>query len=276
MGDVEFLSRLFDLKNMRSTDSRFKDAAGDIWQHTENNDDWERNWVLSDSRFDLSGCEDEAFLSFLSETVHPVVRPDRAEAAKLVGFYNEQLRKDGWTLVESEGIAGRPRYVGRRVQDTKIQTTDAKRVADALEAGWMHKEILRAERAVDADPDLAIGTAKELVETCCKTLLEKLGDPPPKGVDFPDLVKRTVKALKLTREDIPESVRGAEIVRVLLSNLSSITKGMNELRNLYGTGHGREGKHKGLEPRHARLAVMAAIAFVVFVSDTYNERRSPD
>ncbi|WP_240996624.1 AbiJ-related protein [Pseudomonas viridiflava] len=35
--DVEFLSGLFDLQPLPSTDSRFKDAAGDIWQHRYSN-----------------------------------------------------------------------------------------------------------------------------------------------------------------------------------------------------------------------------------------------
>ncbi len=30
-----FLSRLFDLQSLPSTDGRFKDAAGDIWQPDE-------------------------------------------------------------------------------------------------------------------------------------------------------------------------------------------------------------------------------------------------
>jgi len=270
--DVEFLGRLYDLSSMPSHDSRFSDAAGDIWQHTVNNYDWDRGWVFGDSRFGVMGCEDAKFLAFLAETVHPVIRPDRIEAAKIVGFYNEQLRSVGWELVEIEGIAGRPRYEGQRVAASRSAVVEAKRVADALEAGWMHKEILRAEKSVDTDPDLAIGTAKELVETCCKTLLGKLGEDVPKNADFPELVKKAVKALKLTRDDIPDSAKGADIVRTILSNLTAITKGMNELRNLYGTGHGRDGRHRGLEPRHARLAVTAAAAFVVFISDTYRER----
>lgn len=270
--DVEFLGRLYDLSSMPSHDYRFSDAARDIWQHTVNNNDWDRDWVFGDSRFGMMGCEDASFLAFLAETVHPVVRPDRAEAARIVGLYNEQLRSVGWELVEVEGIAGRPRYEGRRVTASQSAVAEAKRVADALDAGWMHKEILRAEKAVDTDPDLAIGTAKEMVETCCKTLLGKLGEEIPKNADFPELVKKAVKALKLTRDDIPDSAKGADIVRTLLSNLSAITRGMNELRNLYGTGHGRDGRHRGLEPRHARLAVTAAAALVVFLSDTYCER----
>ena len=37
---VEFLLPLFELDKLPSTDSRFKDMAGDIWQHCVNNDDW--------------------------------------------------------------------------------------------------------------------------------------------------------------------------------------------------------------------------------------------
>jgi hypothetical protein len=46
LDDVEFLSRLYDLTSLPSSDSRFKDAAGDIWQHCINNDDWESDWVF--------------------------------------------------------------------------------------------------------------------------------------------------------------------------------------------------------------------------------------
>ena len=37
---VSFLSRVWPLAQMPSTDDRFKDAAGDIWQHMVNNSDW--------------------------------------------------------------------------------------------------------------------------------------------------------------------------------------------------------------------------------------------
>ena len=37
---VSFLSRVWPLAQMPSTDKRFNDAAGDIWQHMVNNSDW--------------------------------------------------------------------------------------------------------------------------------------------------------------------------------------------------------------------------------------------
>ncbi len=35
----------------------------------------------------------------------------------------------------------------------------------------------------------------------------------------------------------------------------------------------RDGQHKGLQPRHARLAVGAAVSFIDFVTETYRERQ---
>jgi len=98
LDDVDFLSRIFDLKSMPSYDSRYRDAAGDIFQHRHNNYDWEDDWIFGDGRFNLSHCEDETFLKFLCETLHPVVRPDIEEAQKLAAHYNEQLRLAGWEI----------------------------------------------------------------------------------------------------------------------------------------------------------------------------------
>ena len=74
LDDDEFLSRIYTLDKLPSYDSRFETAAGDIWQHTVNNDDWEPDWVFSDRRFSLTSCSDEEFLKFLCETIHCPVR----------------------------------------------------------------------------------------------------------------------------------------------------------------------------------------------------------
>ncbi len=104
-------------KSLPSGDSRFKNAAGDIWQHRVNNpDDWPDDWVYGDARFNLLQGPTDTFLRFLCEMVHPVVRPDRNEALKLVQHFNDQLRLKGWNLVEEEKIAGRPRFVARPVR----------------------------------------------------------------------------------------------------------------------------------------------------------------
>ena len=276
LDEVEFLARMFDLASLPSTDSRFSDAAGDIWQHRVNNpEDWSDDWIYRDVRFGLLTGPTETFLRFLCEMVHPVVRPDRNEALQLVQHINDQLRPVGWILAEEEKIAGRPRFIGRKLNGQgQRHVSRARSVADALDAGWMQKEIERLENAVDRDPALAIGTAKELVESCCKSILTKRGVPYSTGATLPDLTKALAKELRLVPEGISDEARGADTVRLILRNLSALTSYLAELRGLYGTGHGRDGRHRGLEPRHARLAVASAVAFIDFVTETHQARKA--
>lgn len=117
-----------------------------------------------------------------------------------------------------------------------------------------------------------MGTAKDLVETCCKTILNRRKIEIPKGADLPKIVKTVATELKLVPDGISDAARGADIIRGILRNLAALTQGLAELRGLYGSGHGRDGKHRGLGPRHARLAVASAVAFIDFVTDTYHER----
>lgn len=275
--EVEFLQRLFDVEALPSHDSRFKTASDDIWQHRVNNPtDWADDWVYDDPRFNLLRGPTVVFLRFLCEIVHPVVRPDRNEALKLVQHFNDQLGQDGWNLVEEEKIAGRSRYVAKQLLVSGGRSVSrARTVADALDAGWMQKEIERLENAIDRDPALAIGTAKELVETCCKTILSKRGVSVSSSASLPELAKLLAKELKLVPEGISDAAKGAETIRLILRNLGALTQYLAELRGLYGSGHGRDGKHQGLEPRHARLAVGAAVAFIDFMTDTYHHRIAP-
>jgi len=88
------------------------------------------------------------------------------------------------------------------------------------------------------------------------------------------LTKLLVKELNLVPEGITDEAKGANNIKLILRNLTSLTHNLAELRGLYGTGHGRDGKHRGLQPRHARLAVGAAVAFIDFISETYREREA--
>jgi len=266
LDDVEFLGRLYDLQKLPSRDSRYQDAAQDIWKHCIVNTDWEPD-------FELMEGPSSTFLRFLCEMVHPVVRPDRNESVKLVAQFNQQLRAAGWELFEEELIAGRPRFSYREVNgQSRRAVLRAKTVADALDASWMAKEIERLEHAVERDPALAIGTAKELVETCCKTILAKAGVSVSKSDDLGDLTKKVAKELQLVPDGITDETKGADNIRRVLINLTQLAHNLAQLRGLYGTGHGRDGQHRGLQPRHARLAVASAVAFIDFAAETYQHR----
>ncbi|MDB4912733.1 MAG: hypothetical protein JWM95_377 [Gemmatimonadetes bacterium] len=108
MQEDQFLARLYNLAELPSTDHRYPDAAGDIWQHRVRNDDGPADWVFFDSRFSLLYSPDEQFLAFLCETVDPVVRTDAEVARELVDIFNSHLRADGWSLVETREVSGHP------------------------------------------------------------------------------------------------------------------------------------------------------------------------
>ncbi len=113
--EVEFLSRLYSLDELPSYDGRYKDAEGDIFQHRVNNSDWDNDWVFSDSRFGLANGEDDDFLRFLTEMLHPTVRRQE-EAQAIIERVNPLLRSDGYQIVKGGAISGRPTYAWQRVE----------------------------------------------------------------------------------------------------------------------------------------------------------------
>jgi hypothetical protein len=141
-----------------------------------------------------------------------------------------------------------------------------------LDAPHLQQQIERMRRSADDDPSLAIGTAKELVETVCKTILRERSVSTSPNPDIPELIKATRESLHLMPDQIPANIKAADTIRRLLSNLGTIAQNLAEIRRDYGTGHGRDGKAKGLEPRHARLAVNSAVALVTFLIETHRAR----
>lgn len=268
--EPDFLARIFDVNGMPSKDHRFSSAYRDIWQHRVNNpQDWEDDWVFYDSRFDLLHADDALFLNFLCETLHPVVRSDPEEVERLRQLYNHFLRADGYELVEKVRMAGRPVFAARQAED--IDLSSLKTLKDAFSDGsptYIARQITRMESSIASDPDLAIGTAKELVETVCRTILAQRSIEAPVTLELAQLVKLTAKELKLTPSDIADEEAASDSMRRLLGNLGTITQSLAELRNRFGTGHGKAADSRGLQPRHAKLAVGAASTLVLFLHET--------
>jgi uncharacterized protein (DUF433 family) len=272
MQDDEFLARIYDLGQLASHDHRFDNAAGDIWQHRVRNSDWEADWVFGDRRFDLMWCADADLIRFLCEMLHPVVRPDAEEVERLEATFNQHLSKDGWQIYPATMVSGRPVFAGRRLAVQVHHAIAAvKTAADPLAAEYLNRQITRMYSAAQSDPELAIGTAKELLETVCKSILDERAGSHAAAMELPALLKATMKQLSLAPEDVPDTAKGAESIRILLNSLGTVAGRIAELRNLYGTGHGKSASARVLEPRHARLAVGAAATLATFLFDTHQQ-----
>lgn len=278
LDEIQFLNRLHDLDALPSGDSRFSTARDDIWKHTvDNPNDWEPDWVFGDERFGLLDGSDEIYLRFLCETIHPLVRRDQEEVVRLLALYNRYLAGDGWEIVEDRRLSGRPIFTWRvRGTPDAPPLAAVKEHAVTLSYEYIRTQCARMESSAESQPDLAIGTAKEFIETVCKTILVEVGSPPAENATVPQLVKLAMASLPLVPADLSKPQRGADATKRLLGALAGTAQAVGELRSLYGTGHGKEASASGLEPRHARLVVNAASTLAVFLFDAYQELKQAD
>lgn len=121
--ELSFLKRLYPLEKMPSSDSRYKNAEGDIIQHTINNDDWELCWVFEDDRFPLQNGTDEDYLRFLIEIFNPEVCIEGEVMNRYFSRIQGLLHEDGYELYASDYVSGKPTYSWRFLTAKEIKTT---------------------------------------------------------------------------------------------------------------------------------------------------------
>ena len=270
LSEVDFLSRIFDLDSMPSSDGRYNTATEDIWQHRINNDDWPLDWIFEDSRFRLYTVHQQTFLKFIVEVLNPIVRSDGSEQHSLALAFNGHLTRDGWELVEDIIVDGRPTYIPeRKIRGLANSTQRIKAVAASLDSGNLYEDLRRLERIGDTEPGEAIALAKEIVESCCKLILDDRAVKYDEKADIPALLKLLRNEIQIMPEGIEESARASKEIREVLTSLGKIAHALGPIRNAYGKGHGRGRNFKGLEARHSRLAIGAASTFVDFVLDRH-------
>ncbi len=198
---------------------------------------------------------------------------DHTIATLLLALIDYKESLDALPDAASKALTEKCRELATRILSRGRSLDPLKAQARILNANHLGEQIRRLEAAVEVDPSLAVGTSKELIETCCKTILAERGKPVEGTPDVSTLTKATLKELKLVPEGVPDAARGADVIKRLLSNLGTIGNGLAELRGLYGTGHGKHGASAGLTPRHAKLAVGAAATLVVFLFETHTETK---
>lgn len=116
----DFVKRIYPkAMEMPTTDHRFgmKTAIEDIWQHMDNNNDWEYEYLFC-TYLDLLHVDDKEFIYFLEQYTHPVIRRSRiTEELERIDFENEcvdainkYLICDGYKLIQSGQVANKIIY----------------------------------------------------------------------------------------------------------------------------------------------------------------------
>ena len=164
------------------------------------------------------------------------------------------LRRDG---LEWDGI--------RITESTGALVSGAVAVTRELDLRGPHDRIHAAERKVEEDPSGAIGDAKELLESVFRTVAQHHRIHVDENADVTEMFKAIRDVLIVVPPGVADPERADAILRRLLGNLSGLCGTLAELRNAYGSGHGKADGFIGLEKKHARLAVTAAGAIAAFV-----------
>lgn len=119
------------------------------------------------------------------------------------------------------------------------------------------------------DPDGAVTSARTLLETVCKHILDAKGTAYGEQATLPNLFDATARSLKIAPTSATEP-----ILRQVLSGCYSVVNGVAALRNKASDAHGKGLGAGTTELRHAELAVNVAGAVASFLVETFDATRT--
>lgn len=128
-------------------------------------------------------------------------------------------------------------------------------------------EFDRAMETVDAKPREAVSAASNILESVFKIYIKDNALGMPRKQDLQAV-------FKVVRSDLgldPGRVEDDDLQRII-SGLLSVVDGIGSLRTHAGSAHGQGRKAYKLEPRHARIAVIAAHTVAIFVLETWDKQ----
>lgn len=132
---------------------------------------------------------------------------------------------------------------------------------------YINSQWLKAlERKVD-DPEGAITTARTLIETTCKFILDTLNITYKDDLELPKLYKMTAENLNLAPDQHTE-----QIFKQILGGCQTVVEGLGALRNKLSDSHGKKSSQVKPTSRHAELAVNLAGTMTTFLLETYEFR----
>lgn len=145
-----------------------------------------------------------------------------------------------------------------------------------LDFGTVSRDLDRATRNAEDDPEDAVTAACATLEAVCRSILVDLGQDLPAKKDVSALVRAVQEPLGLSpgRKDLPDLI--ADDIRKVLSGLTTATEGIGALRTHGGDAHGRERGHRRIDPRIARLAIHAASTIALFLIETWERKMQRD
>lgn len=153
-------------------------------------------------------------------------------------------------------------------RNSKVSLFNIKELARNSDNNYILRECERIEKEAEIDPEDAITSAKAMVESSIKHILDSEEVLYKNNEGLRDLYKKVGKIMNLSPGGHNEAM-----FKTILSGMINIINGLDEIRNEYGDAHGKSFKNYKPENRHAILAINAAKAMTEFLLSTYKKSR---
>jgi Abortive infection C-terminus len=115
-----------------------------------------------------------------------------------------------------------------------------------------------------ADPDGAITSARTLLESVCKHILDDRSITYDDKADIPKLYDAVARALKLA-----PSLHSEDTFKRILGGCTSVVEGIGAVRNKHGDAHGQGRRAARVAQRHVTLVVNLAGSMALFLVETH-------
>ena len=222
---------------------------------TFNESDWQKLGLLTGTLDNITGSRllrslhwnDSDYEGCAISMLNFILGEKKDNIAKILSFekIKEWLKKNKpeiYTDLFSEGTA---REI---LQNTKI-------IAKEINISVYEQRI---RQSLDSDPALAIGTTKELLESVAKHILGISGTDIGEA-SFNALIKKCLDQLDIVPENTDGQKKGLAEIKRLSTSLLGCASSINDLRHLYGTGHGKS-KAPDLDNDVAHFVATSGIA----------------
>jgi hypothetical protein len=205
--------------------------------------------------------------STLLPLVPAIVRTNRNlnqfwQAIKVLHDTYEKRRRFLWDAFEPllAHLEGAQRAPSDTLVSAQIERFDAQHV----QAAWS-----KALERRTLDPEGALTSARTLLESVCKHILEQAQIP---FGDSPDITK--LYRLASEHLNCAPSQHTEVLFKQILGACTTVVEGLGALRNRLSDAHGKGAAAVKPAPRHAELAVNLAGTMALFLLSTYEARKS--
>lgn len=184
-----------------------------------------------------------------------------------------------WPYIKQQDgtYAGRRRYIAEQFdmvltfleqQATTPGDEPIGQMLNKLDAPHVAAAWQKALERRTSDPTGAITSARTLIETVCKHILDEQTIAYSDTDDLPKLYRLTADSLNLSPSQHTE-----KLFRQILGGCQTVVEGLGAMRNRHSDAHGTGKKGVRPAPRHAELAVNLAGTMATFLLATWESKQ---